>query len=296
MKSYYIWVCAALLLTACDKTELTDPEFDVRVEKAVYKLGDTVKFNFSGYADYLTLYSGETGKKYENRERTRADGTVKLQVNLFLRNVSSQKSLSLLATNDLNPLRDSADVVDAKWTDITDRLTRLPTANTTSGVDAGLLDLTDLKHATKPLFLAWKFKSPNNPTGVQTRWTVTVFTMTNNLPDGTVMALGTVTTFGWKAISVKNKAYAWITTGGLFTNAPAINSGDTENWAVSAPIYPDAILRDYPVSIKDISNVMPLTYQYIYTARGKYKVTFIGSNSRSNDSKTIRKEFEITIE
>ncbi|MNY35238.1 hypothetical protein D3C86_1696310 [compost metagenome] len=100
---------------------------------------------------------------------------------------------------------------------------------------------------------------------------------------------------GWKAIGVKNPTYGWTTSGGLFTSAPAKNSGDTENWAVSKALYVDAVNKDYGVSIKDMITAMPNQFEYIYLTKGTYKVTFVGKHSRNDQSADVVREVEITI-
>lgn len=296
MKKLNIAIAAVLLFSACTKEDqIHTPSFDVTTDKVTYKLGDTVRFNFTGDSDYLSMYTGETGSKYLYKDRTRAEGKVTVTVSANLRNDNAAKTLSLFLLTDLNPLRDSASVVDAKWIDISNRL-NIPTASTNVGTPIGTADISDLTKPNKPVYFAWKFASLNSVTAVQPRWTITVMNLINELPDGTKTTVASVNQMGWKGISVKNPAYNWVTTGGLFTNAPAKNSGDTENWAVSGPLYPDAITRDYPTSIKDIIAVMPSTYEYIYKAKGTYKIYFVALNSRNGESSSITKELEVTIE
>ncbi len=296
MKKLFIAVAVALCFSACTKeNEVNTPSFDVTTDKVTYKLGDTVKFKFSGEADYLSMYTGETGSTYIYKDRIRAEGKVTLTINANLRNDNGVKTLSLFLLTDLNPKRDSASVVDAPWIDISNRF-NIPILTTGSGVPLGTADITDLTKPNKPIYFAYKFESLNSVTAVQPRWTITLMNLFNELSDGTKMTVAAVNQMGWKAISVKNPAYAWITTGGLYTNAPAKNSGDTENWAVSGPLYPDAITRDYPKAIKDIIAVMPLGYDYIYKTKGTYKVYFVALNSRNGISETITKEVDITIE
>ncbi|WP_017259908.1 DUF5017 domain-containing protein [Pedobacter arcticus] len=296
MKKIFIAAAVALCFSACTKENVVNlPSFDVTTEKATYKLGDTVRFKFSGDADYLSMYTGETGSNYIYKDRTRAEGKVTVTANTNLRNDNGVKTLSLFVITDLNPLRDSASVVDAPWIDISDRVT-IPVLTTGTSVSIGTADITDLTKPNKPIYLAWKFASNNSTTAVQPRWTITVMNLFNELPDGSKTTIAGIAQMGWKGVSVKNSAYAWILGPTIYTNAPAKNSGDTENWAVSGPLYPDAITRDYPKAIKDIIAVMPADYEYIYKAKGTYKVYFVALNSRNGISETITKEVEITIE
>ena len=297
MKKLFIAAAAAFCFSACTKEDVISvPSFDVTTDKATYQLGDTVRFKFTGDADYLSMYSGETGSNYIYKGRTRAEGTVTVSVAARLRNANGAKTLSLFLINDIDPLRDSASVVAAPWIDISSRL-NIPTANTNLTEPLGTADITDLTQPNKPIYFAWKFKSENSTVTVQPRWTIGTMDLVNELPDGSQTTVAKVAQMGWKNVSVENSAYAWINSGSsIYTNAPAKNSGDTENWTVSGPLYPDAIKRDYPKAIKDIIAVMPQTYEYIYSAKGTYKVYFIALNSRNGKSETITREVEITIE
>jgi hypothetical protein len=294
MKKIYLSIFIGLLFSSCDKTEVQEPVFDVSVDKSSYNLGDTVKFKFTGSVDYLTMYSGEPGFKYENKDRTTAPGQVLLNIKANLRNGTQQNTLSLLATNELGTARELDDVMSAPWTDITDRFT-MPMATTGVSVDIGTADLTDLKKAGKPLYLAFRYRGVNSTTTVQPNWTITIFNLVNKVDDKTSLTVGALSAMGWKAIGVKNPTYGWTTSGGLFTSAPAKNSGDTENWAVSKALYVDAVNKDYGVSIKDMITAMPNQFEYIYLTKGTYKVTFVGKNSRNDQSTDVVREVEITI-
>src|SRR5690606_14427243 len=59
---------------SCSKElEVNEPDLAVSVEKQTVKLGDTVHFQFSGHADYITFYAGEDGSAYPNRFRTKIE-------------------------------------------------------------------------------------------------------------------------------------------------------------------------------------------------------------------------------
>ena len=295
MKKLFLIAAVALCLGACTKEDVVkSPSFDVTTDKVSYNLGDTVRFKFTGDTDYLSVYTGEVGSRYVFRDRTRAEGKVTVTANANLRNGNGLKTLSLFLITELNPLRDSASVVDANWIDISDRV-NIPVVSTGVGLPIGIADITDLAKPNKPVYFAFKYKSANDANAVQPRWTITSMTVANELTDGTVNTIATIAQMGWKTVGVKNTAYNWITPSTIYTNAPAKNSGDTENWAVSGPLYVDAITRDYPTAIKDIIAVTPPNYEYIYKTKDTYKVHFIALNSRNGNSESITKELEITI-
>lgn len=57
---------------SCDHDEIYSPlEFSVRLDPAnTYRVGEPVVFNFEGNADYITVWNGDTGHEYCNRDRT----------------------------------------------------------------------------------------------------------------------------------------------------------------------------------------------------------------------------------
>ena len=62
----------ALSLASCQQQNISLPvDFDVRLDgDNVYRPGEIVRFRFSGDADYITFFSGETGHEFDKRERT----------------------------------------------------------------------------------------------------------------------------------------------------------------------------------------------------------------------------------
>lgn len=70
------YLAAALALMAagssCEHDEIYEPlEFSVQLAPTnTYKTGDPVVFNFSGNADYITVWNGDTGHEYKYRDRT----------------------------------------------------------------------------------------------------------------------------------------------------------------------------------------------------------------------------------
>jgi hypothetical protein len=70
MKKILYMMFAALSLlffSHCEKVETADPDFDVVAERATYRAGEEISFNFTGNADFLVFYSGETGNDYRHR-------------------------------------------------------------------------------------------------------------------------------------------------------------------------------------------------------------------------------------
>lgn len=87
MKTQRITYLAAALTLAmagssCEHDEIYEPlEFAVQLSPTnTYKAGDPVVFNFSGNADFITIWNGDTGHEYRYRERTILDAPERLEV------------------------------------------------------------------------------------------------------------------------------------------------------------------------------------------------------------------------
>lgn len=79
---YLILIITTVLLGACQKDEVVQPAFDAGSEIPFWdshyyvQKNSDVKFLFDGDADFITFFSGETGKEYKFKDRvTLPNGT-----------------------------------------------------------------------------------------------------------------------------------------------------------------------------------------------------------------------------
>ena len=65
----------ATAAVSCEHEEIYEPlEFSVQLAPTnTYRTGDPVVFNFSGNADFITVWTGDTGHEYKHRNRTKVD-------------------------------------------------------------------------------------------------------------------------------------------------------------------------------------------------------------------------------
>ncbi len=75
----FIISITVILLAACSKEKIKQPEFDVNTSALTYKKGEEITFKFTGSPDNITFYSGETGKSYDYRNRTTLPGKLQIQ-------------------------------------------------------------------------------------------------------------------------------------------------------------------------------------------------------------------------
>lgn len=96
--------------SACDHDEIYTPlEFSVQLDPSnTYRVGDPVVFNFSGNADYITAWNGDTGHEYVNRNRTTMPvselETCQLTFSLSRRSGSNKGDVQVYVTNSFEGL------------------------------------------------------------------------------------------------------------------------------------------------------------------------------------------------
>jgi hypothetical protein len=312
MKKTFILLVALALFSGCLKLkqEATTPEFDVTTDKQSYNLGDLVTFNISGNPDYLTLYAGEQGSNYDNRNRFTAAGVPKLQFSSARNSGAQANSLHLMVSSDFKgPGADStataANINAATWTDITSRATLATSATV---VPSGAIDLSDFP-VDKPVYIAFKY---NAVTGsIQNKWTINLLTVTNTLPDGSVYTIGNLTALavanygvsvvfspGWVPYKYIGP-YNWVVTSGSSlvitgaTTAVAATSA-SEAWVFCGPITLNKVANDVGVAIKETSSRLSST-TFTYKAAGTYTATFVANNGNVNGRKEAIRQVTVTV-
>lgn len=116
MKTHRItYLAAALTLLiaggSCEHDEIYEPlEFAVQLSPTnTYKAGDPVVFNFSGNADFITIWNGDTGHEYQYRDRTVLDKpelleTCELNLEFSRRSGRNTEDVQFYVTNQFDGL------------------------------------------------------------------------------------------------------------------------------------------------------------------------------------------------
>ena len=116
MKTQRITYLAAALTLAmagssCEHDEIYEPlEFAVQLSPTnTYKAGDPVVFNFSGNADFITIWNGDTGHEYQYRDRTVLDNpklleSCKLNIEFSRRSGKNVDDVQFYVTNQFEGL------------------------------------------------------------------------------------------------------------------------------------------------------------------------------------------------
>lgn len=285
-----------IVLSACSKDiELEKLEFDATAEKTALLSTDTATFNFSGNPDYITFYSGESGSKYEFRNRT-SDTSSNLRLQFSTATTTATNgSLTLQVSSNLSGAINATSIAAATWTDITSRAIL---ATGTTAVSSGTVSLADFAQQRKPVYIAFKYTAA--PGSIQRKWTITGLTLNHVLTDKTYTIAdmsATTPSPGWLGADVKNTAVNWtsaLVITGATTAAAAV---DTEDWIVMGPVDLSRVLPDAGLSIKNISEGMnKFPFRYRYSAAGAYNATFAAGNINRDAEEATVKTIGITIQ
>lgn len=111
----------ASVAASCEHDEIYEPlEFSVQLAPTnTYRTGEPVAFNFSGNADFITVWTGDTGHEYKHRDRTTVDvadiESCELEIELYQRYGDAKPEISnldLFVSNKLTTLAGNNAAVD----------------------------------------------------------------------------------------------------------------------------------------------------------------------------------------
>lgn len=296
MKIVLICFAGLLLWTGCKKLEVASPDFNVSLPANSFKVGDTVRFSFSGKADNIVFYSGEPGFCYRYKDRTSGEGVPQLDFTSYLQNRGELNTLKLLISTDFAGIYDSAHVRQATWSDLTDKAVLSTGADNTP---SGPVDLGDYATHNKPVFLALRYQGYEHDSLKQPTWSIRTFNINNILPDGKRSSITVNKEVGWVAFDFSNPTVSWAVpvSGQVVINGSIANSTKETNddWIVSRAFNLRSVIPDVGVSVMDLGSAVIQEYTYIYTKPGTYTVTFVAFNHSVDEHREVVREMEITV-
>jgi hypothetical protein len=296
-KNYFIlFLGLSVSIFSCKKDTVDAPTFDAKTDKTEYKVGDTVKFNFSGNADVISFYSGETGKEYKNKDRVEAVGNkLKLAIATQGLYASQTNNLKLFYSTDFSNTYSVDGIKNGNWKDISSKFTF---GEGGTQVASGDIDISDLPETGKPIYFAFKFAataSATAATGGKT-WRVYAFNLSSTSSTGAVSTLATIKNAGWIAIDVENPVNKWAIASSdpALIFAPNSTLLPSEDWAISGAFYPNKVNPDTGTGIKVYVDALT-DYKYVFTKAGTYIVTFVAKSAYKAEVKEVVKQITLTI-
>lgn len=292
-----------IFFAGCTKLGTTAPALKVSLDPSrnvadtfIYRLGDTTRFVFSGTANNVVIYPGDSTHNYNYRSRSLQLGKTQVSFSSAEQYGTQTNTLQLLATDKL-PGLDSVSVTSANWQDITSRAVL---ATSTTATASGTVDLSDLVNGPDDsLFLAFKYTGTGGST--QRTWTITNFGVYNTLPD---MRYPRSTLAGdanyWTKYKIAPSSAGWTsTTTQLQVIGGAATAPGNTSWIVSKALYVGRVAPDVSIPLININgftnNASAAGYNYIYTKPGTYKAVFLVFNNTAQEQKTSVQQFYIKV-
>jgi hypothetical protein len=294
-KSIYGLALAAsmALVQACTKDTVEMPDFNMTTAKTTYKVGDSVQFNFTGNPEIIVFFSGESGKKQQNANRTEAEGVPRLSFETSAQNGTQVNSLAVMLSTNFGGTYNAEGIAAASWMDISNRAT-LSTG--VANIKSGNIDLSDFRNAER-VHLAFKFTGQQDAASAQRQWTIKNFVLNNTLTDGTMVPLfANISAPNWLAVDVKNSNVKWATPTAtqLLINGGPANTPDNEDWIITAGVNLKAIAPDLGTPLKNMTTRMN-SYTYIYRTPGTYTASFVGANHTIKGRQEVVRDVTLTI-
>lgn len=283
------------IVSACNKFEVEPTGFDVTVQKNTYNLGDTVRFLFKGDSDYIVFYSGETGHKYEFKDRQPEIGNPVMNFT-SLKTGNSSAKIDLFVLTDFNGDYTKESVQNATK----QSLSNLAVFSTgTDNTPSGDINLKEYYSATRPIYLAFVSTKSEDVLNQVFTHSIKTLNIRNVLPDGSEYNVNSGMNFqGWKNIDFQENTIQWSvnTSNQLTVNSVTANRTlANEDWAISGPIDLGRVIPDKAIPIKSMAMVMPTKYEYVFAQKGIFKVSFVAFNQALENKKEVVKEFTIQI-
>jgi hypothetical protein len=298
-----------MLITACNKMQVDAPGLQITPQSTTLKAGDTAVFNFTGYADYISFYSGEPGRNYDKKDSfTKAGANPEFQFSSAVSapgtGITTGNNLSILVSTDFNGVYDTTNVRKATWTDITSRATL---ATTTTTVASPVINLNDLKVEGKQMYVAYKYIT-SNPTLKQRQWTISNFIFRSRFPDGSVYTHATSNSDAvFTPVNLAGDSATWSAGTTLVHTGLNANYPVDEDWAISKAFdLSKATSLDATkgssdalgvVTVKNLglTGTVPANFKWKYATAGNYKAVFVIRNATSSDMKQVVQTFNITV-
>lgn len=315
MKTKYLYIiCIGIMMTiisSCDRIEDVDsPVFDVKANKEIYQVGDSVRFTFSGNPDIISFYSGELGNDYSHVDGRVAAPDYFIKFETQSQNGAQTDQMRILISKNFDGDYTIDGVHAASWEDITDRFRMAPASNGTAYIGSGLGSFKDLLEAdadTTKLYFAVKQNVFNQNThGIGNLNRLRYFTI-SSVYETLNSTLYEHAGFGWKLFSTPNKqpdraslenSYTIMMRNSWWTSPEDYYSRDTEDWAVSSQIPIPRVLDmgpDRAIAIKGVNDISIDGYTYLFRSPGVYKVVFRATNANVNGRKDVIRELTITV-
>lgn len=289
MNKLFFSLLATVLLLSCEKRdEVKSPGFEVSTPKLTYKVGEAVKFNFTGSPDNIVFWSGLPGRKYEFRNRTAEVGS-KLFVNFnSFQQFFVHNNMAVMVSNNFNGIYDPTNVNAATWTDISSRCVL---SNGADQTPSGRIDLSEFADGNKDVTLAFRYFTTQ--LRAQSRWVIRSFNAEKQSADGIITPLANMATAGWREVSLTNPTAVWSINSAQLLCVGATTALD-DDWVFTKKFNPSLATPDKGEAIKN-TTVNLASHSAVYTIPGVYKIVFVATNASYQNQESIVREITLNV-
>lgn len=333
-----IYMCSALLLLFAGCSDELDDQAGLQVGVAtndhtsmngdtiVVKRGEALDFTFSGAPDNIAFFSGETGAKYEYKDRVEVDAADIVSSRLtfsvwaqYGNAKSAANALRMMISDNFTGLdkkdfkADSALVESFAWNEVVPQADLPQAPGNAKSAKAFDIDMTPYLGKRIALAIAYQ---PKDNSAAQSRENFVGMKIVNTMKDGTTSTLY-AGNFGFTALNMMchhnlddqrsmtaNREYGTVTNnlsgiwnvsdagrGNFFIHSSGSGKALKYAWLVTDLFTINACSPDQGLAIKNISQRID-SYSYTYGKKGLYKAVFVATNANyKHESRVIREVY-----
>ncbi len=283
----------AICFISCENNVLVEPTAFFTPDSLEFKAGSEIVFKYTGDCDYVTFWSGEEGKVFENRHRIEVPiDSAFFQFNNFTAfgNTAQPRPISVYISDTFKGNYSELGIYDitTAWDTITPANTPNVSTSISTAYPSGKIDITKYKDA--PFFIAFKFVS-DSMLGT-TRQVRIKDVEINAYTKGDLIKSNVLSTFGFRAVNIKGPN-TWTQTAVQMDIRGTAQKWD-EDWFITKEISLNRVNSDRGIALKTLADNMA-DFRYVYSKPGLYKGTLEIVNSRYGEKKVVFQEFTFIV-
>ncbi len=291
-KIIFLIFSIAIYFASCDSNVIVEPTATFTPDSVEFKAGSEITFRYSGDCDYVTFWSGEEGKVFENRHRIEVPvDSAYFQFNNFTAfgNTAQPRPISVFISNSFKGNYSELGIYDitTSWDTVTPANTPNYSASLVA-VPSGKINITKYKDA--PFFIAFKFIS-DSLSGTARQVRIKDFEINAYTQAGLIKS-NILSTFGFKPVNIKGPG-TWTQTAVQLDIRGTAQKWE-EDWFITKELSLNRVPSDKGIAIKTLTDNIA-DFRYIYTKPGVYNARLEILNSRYGEMKVVYQDFTFTV-
>jgi hypothetical protein len=281
-----------VFFAACENNVLVEPTASFTPDSLEFNAGSEITFRYSGDCDYVTFWSGEEGKVFENRHRIEVPvDSAYLQFNNYTAfgNTAQPRPISVYISKSFKGNYSELGIYDitTSWDTITPANTPNYSASLVA-VPSGKINITKYKDA--PFFIAFKFIS-DSLSGSARQVRIKDFEINAYTRAGLIKS-NILSTFGFKPVNIKGPGI-WTQTA-VQLDIRGTPQKWEEDWFITKELVLNRVNSDKGLAIKTLADNIA-DFRYAYTKPGTYKARLEIINSRYGEMKVVHQDYTFIV-